>query len=108
LTAEKVHSKTISCAQGAKYFSIIADCTPDIIYSCEQLSVTIWHVDVTNENNNNEMCEWFLGFTSTDDSSGKGLTDILNFLEKNKLELEHCRGQGYHNAANMKGKNSDV
>jgi hypothetical protein len=75
----------------------------------EQLSVTIRYVDVTNENNGIEICEWFLRFTSLVDSSGKGLTDvILKFLEENKLELKHCRGQGYDSAANMKGKNSGV
>jgi hypothetical protein len=90
LTAEKVHSKIISCAQSAKCFSIIADCTPDISHM-EQLSVTIRYVDVTNN------------------SSHKRLTDvILKFLEKNKLELECCRGQEYDNAANMKGKLSGV
>jgi hypothetical protein len=45
--------------------------------------VAIRYVDVTNENNDNEMCERFLGFTSVDDCSGKGLTDVtLKFLEK--------------------------
>jgi hypothetical protein len=57
--------------------------------------VTIRYVDGTNENNDNEICEWFLGFTSIEDSSSKGLTDvILKFLEKNKLEFEHYRRQG--------------
>jgi hypothetical protein len=101
---EKVNSKIISIVQSENYFSVTADCTPDIIH-LEQLSVTVRYVDVTNENNDNEICERFLAFTSTDDFSGKGLTDvILKFLEKNKLELKHCRGQGYNNAANIKGK----
>jgi hypothetical protein len=56
--------------------------------------VTVRYVDVTNENNDNEICEPFLGFASIDDSSGKGFTDVLKYLEKNKLELKLCRGQG--------------
>jgi hypothetical protein len=37
--------------------------------------------------NENDICEQFLGFTSIDDSSGKGLTDVIpKFLEKNKIE----------------------
>jgi hypothetical protein len=44
-----------------------------------------------------------------DDSTSKGLSDVtLKLLSKNKLELKHCRGQGYDNGANMKGKNSGV
>jgi hypothetical protein len=55
--------------------------------------VTIRYVDVTNENNDNEICEKFLGFPSIDASSGKGLTDVISkFSEKNKIELKHCRG----------------
>jgi hypothetical protein len=55
--------------------------------------VTIRYVDVTNENNDNEIRDRFLGFTFTDDSSGKWPTDvILKFLEKNKLEFKHRKG----------------
>jgi hypothetical protein len=51
LMAEKVHSEIISCSKSAKCFSITA----------EQLFVTIGNVDVTNKNNDNDICEWFLG-----------------------------------------------
>jgi hypothetical protein len=47
--------------------------------------------------------------TSIDDSTGKGLSDVtLKLLEKNKLELKHCRGQENNNGVNMKGTNSGV
>jgi hypothetical protein len=66
-------------------------------------------VDLTNENADAEICERFLGCTSIGDSTGKGLLDVtLKLLEKNKLELKHCRGQGYDNGANMKSENSGV
>jgi hypothetical protein len=66
----------------------------------EQLSVTIRYIDVTNENNENEIREEFLRFASIDDCSGKGLTDVLlKFLEKNKLELKHRRGQSSQHEA---------
>ena len=93
--------------QKAKYFSIIADCTPDISHT-EQLSITIRHVNISNEKV--EICERFLGFIPVLDSSGKGLSDlILEVLSKNNLDLKNCRGQGYGNGANMKGvKHSGV
>jgi hypothetical protein len=48
----------------------------------------------------------FLGLTSIDGVSGKGLADVTwKFLEKKELELKHCRGKDYDSAANMKGKN---
>jgi hypothetical protein len=71
--------------------------------------VTVRYLDVTNEHNDNEICETFLGFTSVDGSTGKGLTDVvLRFLEKNKLDLKQRRSQGHDNAANMRGKNNGV
>jgi hypothetical protein len=108
LMTERVNSKLISCAQNAKYFSIIANCTSDISH-VEQLFLMTRFVDLTNENADAEICERFLGFTSVDVSTVKGLSDVtLKSLEKNKLELKHCRGQGYDNGANIKGKNSGV
>jgi hypothetical protein len=71
--------------------------------------LTIRSVDLTNENSDDEICEQFLGFTSIDDSTSNRISDVtLKLLEKNKLELKHCRGQGYDNGVNMKGKNSAV
>jgi hypothetical protein len=108
LMVEKVYFKIISCAQSAKYFSAKTDCTPDIGH-VERLSVTIRYVDITNENNDNENREQFLGFTSIDGSIVKGLTNIVvKFLVKNEVELKHNSGQEYDNAANMKGNNSAV
>jgi hypothetical protein len=54
-------------------------------------------------------CSWYLPLQKND-STGKGLTDVTHkFLEKTELELKHyCRGLGYDNGANMKGKNSGV
>jgi hypothetical protein len=104
LMVERFHSKTISCAQRAKYFSIIVDCTP-VVSHVQQLS----RIKVININNENESCERLLPFTFIDECSGKGLTDVkLKFLEKNKLEFKHCSAQGHDNAANMKDENSGV
>jgi hypothetical protein len=74
--------------------SIIADCTPDIS-QVERLSLTIRFIDLTNENADADadICGRFLGFTCIDDFTGKGFSDVtLKFFEKNKLELQHCRG----------------
>jgi hypothetical protein len=47
-------------------------------------------------------------FISVDDSSGMGFANVIRKFLENKLELEHCRGQEYDSAANIKVKNSGV
>lgn len=106
LMGEKVTSDIVSRAKDSKYFSIIADCTPDISH-VEQLSLTIRFADLSDSNVS--IKEHFLEFIPVSDSSGAGLTKvILNVLKKYGLELGNCRGQGYDNGANMKGKNVGV
>ncbi|XP_048506943.1 zinc finger MYM-type protein 1-like [Athalia rosae] len=56
-----------------------------------------------------EICEHFIGFVVVNDTTGHGLYEtLLNILKSNNLELKNCRGQGYDNGSNMKGKNSGV
>jgi hypothetical protein len=94
--------------QRAKYFSIIADCTPDTSH-VEQLSITIRYVNFCDNDIEVEICERFMGFLQIDDSTGRGLTGvILGFLQIKNIKLQHCQGQGYDNGANMKGKNKGV
>lgn len=45
---EKVNSEMISHAKKSKYYSIIADCTPDISH-VEQLSLTLRFVDLSDD-----------------------------------------------------------
>jgi hypothetical protein len=33
---------------------------------------------------------------------------LLNTLKENNINISDCRGQGYDNGANMKGKNKGV
>lgn len=55
------------------------------------------------------MKEYFINSLAVDDTAGAGLTEsILNSLNQNGLMLNDCRGQGYDNGANMKGKNIGV
>ena len=56
-----------------------------------------------------EIREHFLEFVPTQETTGASLAkSLLEILEKNSLNLENLRGQGYDNAANMKGKHNGV
>lgn len=47
-----------------------------------------------------------MGFLVASDTTGKGLTDlVLDRLASLGLSITDCRGQGYDNGSNMKGKN---
>ena len=106
LVATKITSTILARASLAIYFAIIADCTPDISHK-EQLSLTIRFVDISTDII--EIKEHFIGFFTVDDSTGFGLSEIItDTLIKFGLKLSDCRGQGYDNGANMKGKNVGV
>ena len=90
----------------ARYYSIILDCTPDISHS-EKMSFTIRFVK--EHKGEIHIREHFLGYENVNDSSGEGLTELLDgTLEKHDIDLTDCRGQGYDNGANMKGKRKGV
>ena len=55
------------------------------------------------------MKEHFIGFKTVDESSGESLTElIMNTMNEYSICIQNCRGQGYDNGANMKGKNKGV
>nr|XP_047132570.1 LOW QUALITY PROTEIN: zinc finger MYM-type protein 1-like [Hydra vulgaris] len=107
LMSQKVNDVIINRVLKAVYYSIIPDCTPDISRK-EQLSLTIRIVDLSLDIRV-EIKEYFLGFFFVSDSTGLGLTEVLiELLTKHGLEISNCRGQGYDNGSNMKGKNNGV
>ncbi|XP_065658150.1 zinc finger MYM-type protein 1-like [Hydra vulgaris] len=108
LMGNSILRKIVEITKIAKYFSIIADCTPDVSHY-EQLSLTIRVVTFNSIQNKYEIAEFFIGFFEASDSTGEGLAKlILTHLEKLGFELKWLRGQGYDNGANMKGVRKGV
>ncbi|GFT32180.1 zinc finger MYM-type protein 1 [Trichonephila clavipes] len=53
--------------------------------------------------------EHFVGFIAFEETAGEYITNsILQELERNGLDIQNCRGQGYDNGANMVGINKGV
>lgn len=89
-----------------KYYSIILDCTPDLSHK-EQLSIVLRCVDMHSEKIKIE--EHFIKFLEIHSSTGENISlTILSELDKIGLNIKDCRGQGYDNGANMKGKYKGV
>lgn len=103
IVSKVIQNKISDMIKGAKYFSIIVDCTPDQSRN-EQLSLI---VRVLHRNQNkHEIKELFMGFLKATDTTGKGLTNlVLDRLTSLGFSISDCRGQGYDNGSNMKGKN---
>ena len=107
LMGDKVREEILSRIKGAKYYALILDCTPDLSRK-EQFSVVLRYVYETKEKKV-EICESFLDFFEITDTSGKGMSEtVLKKLQEYDLDISNCRGQGYDNGANMKGKHSGL
>ncbi|XP_059169366.1 zinc finger MYM-type protein 1-like [Physella acuta] len=106
LMASEVKKIIIAKLKLAKYFSIILDCTPDVSHK-EQLSLIVRFVDASDCDL--KVVEHFMEFFIAENTTGKGLSELLlAALEKLGLDIDDCRGQGYDNGANMKGKHLGV
>lgn len=108
LIGEKIKANIISLLKYSKYYSIILDCTPDISH-VEQITIVVRFVYLNNTSKKVEIREHFLGFCPILDTTGEGLTTFLiNFLNRENIDIHDMRGQGYDNGSNMKGKHNGL
>lgn len=69
--------------------TVIMDCTPDVSHK-EQLSIVL---RIVNCEPSVSIAENFFGFLDVEDTSGKGLTEVLlGHLQKQSLSLSDCCG----------------
>uniref|UniRef100_A0AAF5DML3 TTF-type domain-containing protein n=1 Tax=Strongyloides stercoralis TaxID=6248 RepID=A0AAF5DML3_STRER len=99
LMGNEVKKYLVSEVHQAVYYSIIVDSTPDISH-VDQLTCILRFVD-----KNGNIKERFFGFISIENHNSEYLKEIiLEFLKESLIDINHCRGQSYDNAANMSGK----
>lgn len=106
ITAKSVQNKILKMVDASKYYSIIVDSTPDAS-RVEQITLIIRFLH--RENSTFEIREHFLGFLEGNDKTGLGISEtVLKKLNQLGLSINNCRGQGYDNGSNMKGKHSGM
>lgn len=104
LMSKTVKDEVIRKVKEAKYYYFLLDCTRDCS-RVEQMSVILRFCNTSTST----IEENFIGFLAVTKTTGEYLTNaILGELEKNGLNIQDCRGQGYDNGANMVGVNSGV
>lgn len=104
LMSQSVIEEIIQRVKQAKYYAFMLDCTRDVS-RVEQMSIILRFCNSST----GEIEEHFIEFIAVAETTGEYLTNsILQELEKNGLDIQNCRGQGYDNGANMVGINKGV
>ncbi|XP_004212232.1 zinc finger MYM-type protein 1-like [Hydra vulgaris] len=101
--ADKVTDVILDEREKCKYFSMIVDATPDTAH-IEQNVFILRYVLQDKLTGKYEVKERFLEFVDCNKKTGEDIANIItSTLQKHKIPLMCCRGQGYDNGSNMKG-----
>ncbi|GBP51838.1 Zinc finger MYM-type protein 1 [Eumeta japonica] len=102
--SKSVTDEIIQRVKQAKYYAILLNCTRDVS-RVEQMSIILRFCNTST----GAIEEHFVGFISVAETTGEYLTNTkLQELDRNGLDIQNCRGQGYDNGANMVGINKGV
>lgn len=97
--AVRVRQKVLEERKKSKYFSIIADSTPDVSHREQTTFVLRYVLDCESEF---KVCERFLNFVDCNKKTGQDVANLIMCEHENKsIPLKDSRGQGYDNGANM-------
>ncbi|XP_004208737.2 uncharacterized protein LOC101239823 [Hydra vulgaris] len=99
--ADKVTDVILDEREKCKYFSMIVDATPDTAHT-EQNVFILRYVLQDKLTGKYEVKERFLEFVDCNKKTSEDIANIIT-LQKHKIPLMCCRGQGYDNGSNMKG-----
>ena len=106
LLGRTVHEKIVEDIKKAKYFTIIADSTPDAAH-VDQMSIIVRYVVL--QQNNVEVRESFFGFFAMKGKTAAIFTNqLLECFEQDNISIQDCRGLGFDNAATMSGIHTGV
>ena len=102
IMAKKVKEHIVAEVAASKYYSVSVDSTPDLTY-VDQLTTIIWYVL------DGKPVERFLTFHQMTSHKAEAIaTPLLEYLERETINFQDCRGQSYDNASNMSGKYSGM
>ncbi|XP_047141270.1 zinc finger MYM-type protein 1-like [Hydra vulgaris] len=100
--ADQVTDVILDEREKCKYFSMIVYATPDTDH-IEQNVFILRYVLQNKLTGKYEVKERFLEFVDCNKKTGEDIANIItSTLQKHKIPLMCCRGQGYDNGSNMK------
>ncbi|XP_071578391.1 zinc finger MYM-type protein 1-like [Temnothorax nylanderi] len=98
IIADKTLEIIVNELKDAGYYSVSVDSTPDVSH-VDQLTVIFRYVLPSGP------IERFVTFIDIYSHTGENLAkSLLDFIAKNKIDIDFCRGQSYDNAGNMSGQ----
>lgn len=102
--AREVRNVLIAECKAAKFFTVIADSSPDISHK-DQMAVLLRYVAIDREKKTVDIHERFTGYFQVTDGTATGICSVIErvLFESFQLEYKYLTGQAYDGASVMSG-----
>lgn len=109
ILAQMTVNKIIDDCKEAKFFTVIADSTPDISHK-DQMAVLLRYVIIDRDTQLVDIKESFIGYFHVVDGRAAGICNqlISIMFDKFKLDQRYITGQAFDGASVMSGKDGGV